>query len=155
MRVALRGEIDENTDFSALVRALRGEVELDLAGITRINSCGVREWVNFMRRLEAVSALWFARCSPVVVRQLNTIYNFRGAARVRSFLAPYVCESCHLDEHKLLEVAEYFAHRPLHVPRFLCQRCGGPMVFDELPERYLAFLSEQPREVSDRPRRSG
>jgi hypothetical protein len=165
LRVALRGEIDENADFSELRATLRGNVELSLEGITRINSCGVREWVNFVRGLEGVRALWFARCSPPVVLQLNTIYNFRGRARVSSFMAPYVCEACHGDEYKLLDVAEHFgdlyghpARHSLaggdsarsarltdwraHVPAFRCRRCGGVMVFDELPERYLSFLSE-------------
>lgn len=155
MQVELRGEIDENADFSELRQALRGDVELGLEGITRINSCGVREWVNFVRGLDAVRVLWFSRCSPVVVLQLNTIYNFRGRARVLSFMAPYVCESCHSDEYKLLDVAEHFpelsgpparaarvADWRAHVPAFRCRRCGGVMVFDELPERYLSFLSE-------------
>jgi hypothetical protein len=165
LRVALRGEIDENADFSELHATLRGNVELSLEGITRINSCGVREWVNFVRGLEAVRALWFARCSPPVVLQLNTIYNFRGRARVSSFMAPYVCEACNGDEYKLLDVAKHFGDQighsgrhsladgdsarsarvadwRAHVPAFRCRRCGGVMVFDELPERYLSFLSE-------------
>ncbi|MDB4968950.1 MAG: hypothetical protein JWN44_4639 [Myxococcales bacterium] len=142
LRVELRGEIDENADFSELRQTLRGNIELRLEGITRINSCGVREWVNFVRGLEGVRSLWFARCSPPVVLQLNTIYNFRGRARVSSFMAPYVCEACHTDEYKLLDVAEHFPDRRAHVPAFRCKKCGGVMVFDELPERYLSFLSE-------------
>ena len=142
----LRGEVNENADLAELRRQLRGDVELDLEGVARINSCGVREWVNFVRTLE-VKSLRFARCSPTVVLQLNTIYNFRGVARVKSFLAPYVCETCHVDEYKLLDTAEHFSEPsavvPQHVPAFRCARCGGVMTFDELPERYLAFLGEK------------
>jgi hypothetical protein len=141
--VELRGEIDENADFSELRQNLRGDVELDLESVSRINSCGVREWVNFVRNLERVRSLSFTRCSPPVVLQLNTIYNFRGPAVVRSFLAPYVCEACHVDEYKLLDVVEHFPDRQYNrVPAFLCRRCGGVMMFDELPERYLSFLAE-------------
>jgi len=149
LRVELRGEIDENADFSDPKRTLRGNVELLLEGVTRINSCGVREWVNFIRGLDAVGALAFARCSPPVVLQLNTIFNFRGRARVRSFVAPYVCEVCRADEYKLLEVAKHFPDRQAQVPGFLCRRCGGVMVLDELPERYLSFLAET--ELGDPP----
>lgn len=149
LQIELRGEIDENADFSELGHTLRGDVELTLEAITRINSCGVREWVNFMRGLTQVRTLWFVRCSPPVVLQLNTIFNFRGRARVRSFLAPYVCEACHADEYKLLDVDEHFPDRRAHVPAFRCRRCGGVMVFDELPERYLSFLAEA--ELSDLP----
>src|ERR1700761_3070041 len=153
LHVELRGEIDENADFSELRQTLRGDVELGLEGVTRINSCGVREWVNFVRGLNEVRTLWFVRCSPPVVLQLNTIFNFRGRARVRSFLAPYVCEACHADEYKLLDVDEHFPDRRAHVPAFRCRRCGGVMVFDELPERYLSFLAEA--ELSDPPSEGG
>jgi hypothetical protein len=143
LRVQLRGEINENADFTELGRQLRGDVTLLLDGITRINSCGVREWVNFVRDLN-VDSLVFARCSPTVVTQLNAIYNFRGAAQVESFLAPYVCETCHVDEYKLLLTVEHFPDAHMrHVPAFRCARCGGVMTFDELPERYLAFLGEK------------
>src|SRR5207248_5486228 len=70
LRVQLRGEINENADFTELGRQLHGDVTLLLDGITRINSCGVREWVNFVRDLH-VESLVFARCSPTVVNQLN------------------------------------------------------------------------------------
>ena len=108
-----------------LLRAARGSCAatstLTLDGITRINSCGVREWVNFVRDLQACDSLWFARCSPTVVMQLNTIYNFRGARGWSSFLAPYVCEACHVDEYKLLDVAEHF---PDSAPR-TCRRSAA------------------------------
>ena len=144
LSVEIKGEINENADFSELRRQLYGDVVLQLDGISRINSCGVREWVNFVRGLDAVGSLYFARCSPTVVLQLNTIYNFRGRARVVSFLAPYVCEVCHVDEYKLLDVNEHF-HDRQHpsVPAFRCERCGGVLMFDELPERYFSFLAEE------------
>ena len=142
--VTMTGEVDENSDFSQLLEQLSGDTVFELRHISRINSCGVREWVNFVRELNTVTTLRFARCSPTVVLQLNTIYNFRGQARVISFLAPYVCEACHVDEYKLLDVAEHFADRgSLLVPAFRCARCSGVMMFDELPERYLSFLSEE------------
>jgi hypothetical protein len=144
--VHLRGEIDENADLSELKGALVDDAELDLEGISRINSCGVREWVNFVRDL-SVQSLRFERCSPTVVLQLNTIYNFRGRARVTSFFAPYACELCHSDEVRLLRVEDHFPDRAarLHprLPTFRCAGCGGPLLFDELPERYLAFLAEE------------
>src|SRR5690606_38245911 len=49
--VEFHGEIDENVDFTELRRALKGAVDFNLRDIRRINSCGVREWVNFVREL--------------------------------------------------------------------------------------------------------
>lgn len=136
--VELAGQLDEKADLAPLAPALSGAVELQLAGIQRVNSTGVRTWVNFIHALPSVTELTFSRCSPAIVTQLNTIYNFRGPARVRSLLAPYVCEACGIEETRLLDAAA--ARGPL--PAFACARCGGPMEFDDLPERYLSFLRE-------------
>jgi DNA-directed RNA polymerase subunit RPC12/RpoP len=72
------------------------------------------------------------------------IYNFRGNARVRSFFAPYVCESCGHEEEKLLDVQSQFPTGNAHsVPDYQCEHCGAQMEFDDLPERYLSFLTEE------------
>ena len=110
----------------------------------------MREWVNFVRELEGVRTLWFSRCSPPVVLQLNTIYNFRGRARVSSFLAPYVCEACHGDEYKLLDVAEHFPDRRAHVAgvplRSLRRRHGVRRAARALPVVPVGGGAERPLE---------
>ena len=137
------GEIDENSDFAELRRRLKGAVVFHIADVRRINSCGVREWVNFVRDLPSVTDLTFTHCSPAIVTQLNMIYNFRGRAGVRSFFAPYICEGCGHEEEKLLDVQSQFPSGNVgDVPDFKCEQCGEPMEFDDLPERYLSFLSE-------------
>jgi hypothetical protein len=141
--VEFTGEIDENADFSELRRQLKGSVVFKLGEVRRINSCGVREWVNFVRDLPDVGELTFSHCSPAIVTQLNMIYNFRGSAVVRSFFAPYICESCNLEEEKLLDVETDFPGRQIdRVPDYSCAKSGEPMEFDDLPERYLSFLTE-------------
>jgi hypothetical protein len=140
--VEFTGEIDENADFGELRRRLKGPVVFHLAEVRRINSCGVREWVNFVRDLPGVTELTFTHCSPAIVTQLNMIYNFRGAAKVRSFYAPYVCDQCGHEDEKLLDVQNQFPSGPHKVPDYACEQCGAPMEFDDLPERYLSFLNE-------------
>jgi len=137
------GEVDENADFAELKGRLKGPVVFHLGEVRRINSCGVREWVNFVRDLPQVSELTFSHCSPAIVTQLNMIYNFRGPARVRSFLAPYVCERCNREEERLLDVRQHFPRGDLtHLPAFRCEKCQAQLEFDDIPERYLAFLAE-------------
>ena len=137
------GEIDENADFADLRRRLRGPVAFMLGEVRRINSCGVREWVNFVRDLPHVTELTFSHCSPAIVTQLNMIYNFRGRAKIRSFCAPYVCDACGREEEQLIDVPSQAgaAGRP-SLPTFACPDCGATMEFDDLPERYLSFLAE-------------
>ncbi len=145
--VEISGEIDENADFTELRRRLKGAVVFQLGEVRRINSCGVREWVNFVRELAVpgpggVPDLTFTHCSPAIVTQLNMIYNFRGQAKVRSFMAPYVCPECDHEEEKLLDVATHFPGRTRVPPEFSCARCSARLEFDDLPERYLSFLND-------------
>ncbi len=135
--VELSGEIDETADFAGLRRRLRGPVVFVLAGVRRVNSCGVREWIEFVRGLDSVT---FVACSTAFVAQLNTIYNFRGPAKVRSFFAPYRCTRCGREEEKLLLVATHFPGRSRKPPEFGCDRCSAPMELDDVPVRYLSFL---------------
>ena len=138
------GEIDENADFADLRRRLRGQVVFHLAEVRRINSCGVREWVNFVRDLPGVTDLTFTHCSPAIVTQLNMIFNFKGASKIRSFLAPYVCNDCGHEEDKLLDVQTHFPDGEFtQVPDFECAKCSSAqMEFDDMPERYLGFLQD-------------
>ncbi len=137
------GEIDEYVDFAELRRKLSGHVVFHLGEVSRINSAGVREWVNFVRDLPSVSDLTFSHCSPAIVAHLNMIYNFRGEAAIRSFYAPYVCDACDREDEKLLDVKVQFPNgSPDDLPEVSCEGCGEPMEFDDLPERYLSFLVE-------------
>lgn len=142
VRVEFAGDMDENSSFGELKRKLNGHVTFSLAGVRRINSCGVREWVNFVRELPTVQQLEFEDCSTAIVSQLNMIYNFKGKARIKSFFAPYICESCGREEEKLLDIARHFPSRDRKVPPFPCEKCGAMMDFDDIPERYLSFLNE-------------
>src|SRR3954452_7833561 len=88
-RVFISGEMTENGDFGALLKQLPpGALVLDLVGVKRINSCGVREWVAFIAGLRG-RELVLEHCSVSIVNQLNMISAFRGEARVRSVFAPY------------------------------------------------------------------
>src|SRR6478672_10370794 len=90
--IALTGELTENANLGSLLEKLKGSTVFDLSGIRRINSPGVREWINFVNALKIPFVL--QRCSIPFVNQLNMISNFRGQGEVRSVFAPYYCGSC-------------------------------------------------------------
>ena len=105
-KVVVSGEITEETDFGPILDVTGGVILIDLAGVSRINSCGVREWLNFVAALQARGRrLVLERCAPVIVTQLNTIYNFTGGGHVRSVLGPYYCASCDREENHLIDLA--------------------------------------------------
>jgi DNA-directed RNA polymerase subunit RPC12/RpoP len=115
-----------------------GKVVFDLAGVEQINSCGVREWIYFTRNLAEVDrGFELARCSPAVVRQLNTISNFRGNGSVRSVMLPYYCAGCRREEYTFLDLSgEGDREIAEEIP---CPRCGKAMEFDDIPDTYLSF----------------
>ena len=140
--VELFGDFDETADLRDLASALHGPVAIDLGGIRRINSAGVREWIEFVRDLPHVTELHLVGCSKVSVAQLNLIENFRGPARVDSFWAPYSCR-CGNEREILLEAHDRFGGPGLPTaPPVLCD-CGQIMELDELPDRYFLFLADR------------
>lgn len=140
----LEGVLDEQAapvlaQLSADLNASQS-IELDVGGLRRINSLGVRAWVDFMRTL-GERPVTFRRCSPSFVEQMNTVSDFRGHARVVSFLAPYVCESSGTTFFEELTVGkDVSADNFEGIGRRSCKECPEPLVFDDLPERYLQFL---------------
>ncbi len=140
--VTLEGDIDENAGLFDLMPVLTGSVVLDLAGVNRINSAGVREWVNFIRDADPhTDHLALAKCSPAIVMQMNMIANFRGNAEVLSFFAPLVCPACDREQDEMIEASpEIVSGLPDHIPDFTCADCGTVLELDDIPERYFAFL---------------
>jgi anti-anti-sigma regulatory factor len=136
---ALSGEVTENTDFAPLVREDCETMILDLAGVARINSCGVREWITFVNSLaSAGKKIVMERCSVPVVHQLNMVSNFRGGAEIHSAFAPYFCASCQAEHTRLIDLHDPAARRSLE-DEVKCPICAAPMEFDDLPDSYLAF----------------
>ena len=142
--VKLGGVIDEDNELSDLVDKIpTGTAVIDLGEIERINSCGVRDWVNWLSKLEnngTRSVL--VECSPAIVAQINLVNNFTGNGVVKSFYVPYFCPEC--DEEKVLLVEATDMGPPPHEPPTCrCDECDLVMDFDDMPDSYFAFLSNQ------------
>jgi anti-anti-sigma regulatory factor len=101
--VEMLGDFDETADLRELASVLRGRIAIDLGGVRRFSSAGVREWIHFVRSLPQGTDLSLVGCSTASVTQLNLIDNFRGPARVESFWAPYSCTACGAEREVLLE----------------------------------------------------
>jgi len=142
--VKLGGVIDEDNELADLIDKIPpGTAVIDLGEIERINSCGVRDWVNWLSKLEnngARSVL--VECSPAIVAQINLVNNFTGSGVVKSFYVPYFCPEC--DEEKVLLVEATDMGPPPHEPPTCrCDECDLVMDFDDMPDSYFAFLSNQ------------
>jgi anti-anti-sigma regulatory factor len=143
-QLVLAGSIDESANLIDLVaRARGGQLVLDLAGITFINSLGVRDWI----RMQAAAQLRgvhveLRRVAEVIVHQLNMIIATRGSAIVSSFFAPYACDRCGREDSLLVDAITFGPQlAALEPPPMMCPECGSRMAFNDFPERYFSFLA--------------
>lgn len=134
----LSGIITESAEFSPLLESVTGRVRLDLSGIRRINSSGVREWIRFIEALSDGREVLLERCAVPIVQQLNMISNMAGRGHVVSVMLPYYCGECDEEITVLCELGDKVPDLAESLP---CARCGGSMEFDEIPENYLSFAA--------------
>lgn len=142
--VKLSGVIDEDNELADVNDKIpSGTAVIDLGEVERINSCGVRDWVNWLSQIEANNTkVVLVECSPAIVAQINLVNNFTGSGIVKSFYVPYFCPEC--DEEKVLLVESADMGPPPHEPPVCrCDECDLVMDFDDMPDSYFAFLSNQ------------
>jgi hypothetical protein len=143
-RLVLTGRLDESVRLEGEAPKWAARtVVLESAGITAINSLGIREWMHLMARLTAAGAtVVHERCAEALIEQMSFIPAVRGGGTVRSFHAPYICPSCHHEASMLIDVAVHGdGLREMQAPGLPCERCGSPMELADLPERLFAFIS--------------
>ncbi len=137
--ISLSGVVDESADLSFFER-LSGPVRINMRGVRRINSYGVRAWIEAVRSLPPEIVVELVECPPPVIDQINMVAGFLGRGRVASFYAPMACERCGHERDQLFGVTEYRASGRL--PDVKCPQCGEIMQIDDLEEHYLLFARD-------------
>jgi hypothetical protein len=139
--VTLTGVIDENADL-ALINTLGGRpARFNMKAVRRINSYGVRSWMDAIRRIPSDTDVVFVQCPPPVIDQCNMVSGFLGHGRLESFFAPMTCPEC---DEQLDQLFETQACRDNggKLPVTPCPRCNRPMEVDDLEEQYLLFVRD-------------
>jgi anti-anti-sigma regulatory factor len=142
--VEVTGAIDEHAQLVPLLaHAKSGRLVLDLAGITFINTIGVREWVRMQQAAEAAGLrVELRRVAEIIIHQMNIVPAARGVSIVTSFYAPYECEDCNREEDCLIDVTVHGAALSrMQPPPMPCSKCKREMQFADPPELYLAFFA--------------
>ena len=139
----LKGILDEDNLLANLLSQIQGRLLLiDMAEIDRINSCGVRDWVNWLNQIQALGiAVILLRCSPAVVSQANMVTNFAADAFIHSFFAPYVHPDTGDEQSVLIFTEDIRQNLPVRAPKIYNEQ-GEELEFDEFEESYFAFISD-------------
>jgi hypothetical protein len=143
--VGITGKLAEGFKGRETARELSGVVVLDLIGVERVTSYGVREWLSFLEELTPrVQQLFLVRCSEAVVAQLGMIRGFTGKGVVLSCLAPFTC-SCGAQCNGLMDMRLHGREIARgEVPSPVCPACGNENTqFDDDPRAYFVFQSDR------------
>ncbi len=132
------GTIDEDADFSVVGELKSSKIIFDLESISFINSCGIREWVDFIEKIPPDTEITYIKCPQIFVEQMNMVKGMVPAqAEVESFYAPYYSEKLDQVFSILLMTKEIKNMRP---PEQSDKETGELLEFDDIEEQYFSFL---------------
>ncbi|MBA3392484.1 MAG: hypothetical protein H0T89_07570 [Deltaproteobacteria bacterium] len=142
------GTIDEAFEGKKLGTSTAGDVlVVDLGGVKKISSFGIREWVDFIGTAsKQVRSVILIECAPKVVDQLNMVANFAGTGQVFSFYAPFRCDYCDSEHRVLLQLdRDHAAIKSMKLADRPCPTCKDSMYFDEDGATFFSYVLGQDR----------
>jgi hypothetical protein len=140
--VILAGSIDEDADFTQLNLAGAGQIEIGMAGLKSINSCGIREWIKWLSTAPAAS-ITFKECPKVIVDQINMVDGFLpGNAKVHSFFVPYYNDEAGSEKNVLFRFGTEFTENTVSPPEEVRDEDGNAMEMDVIESKYFKFIKK-------------
>ncbi len=139
--VKLAGHIDEDATFNGLDLNGAQKVVLELEGVTAINSCGIREWIKWIRTAPNGAAIVYKKCPKVIVDQINMVAGFLpDNGKVESFFVPYYSDESGNEKMILFQEGKEFKGGELFPPPEVKDEAGAQMEMDVIEAKYFKFL---------------
>ncbi len=137
----LGGLVDEQFPMGVFHDA-RGVVVVDMSGIRRVTSFGIREWIQQIGRVQC-SHLYFVNVPSYVMAQFGMVAGFGGPrGQILSYFAPYICGKCGRERDRLFDRRTDSDVDCVETPpKMACKDCEGQMEFDDVPEFYREALA--------------
>lgn len=141
----LSGEVNEDKNLlDALKVPGTLQLHMNCKGIRRINSVGVKTWIQFFSALRTQKVqLCFFECSPCLIQQANLFPKFLMRDEVKSLYAPFICEACGKESNHLFRAEEIKRENFDQILKAPCDHCSSQSTFDDDPEEYFQFLLEE------------
>ncbi|MCB0366529.1 MAG: hypothetical protein H6624_18390 [Bdellovibrionaceae bacterium] len=139
------GQIDEDANFSGVDFGSASSIVLDLDKVASINSCGIREWIKWIRTAPSGSAITYRNCPKVIVDQINMVAGFLpDNGTVESFYVPYYCEESGNEKMILFRKGVEFKDGGEVLPPgdVKCDESGEEMEMDVIEAKYFKFLQK-------------
>ena len=143
LKVEVTGSIDEDAVFTGITFNIDGinKVRFDFSKCETINSCGVREWIKFVKSVPTGRTIIYAEAPYFIVDQINMVANFlpKGAI-VESIFVPYFCPGCQNQSMTLFLKSKEYKDNKLAAPEVKCDKCQAVMEMDVIEAKYFRFL---------------
>lgn len=148
VELKLSGSLDEDANFDSVPKNKKQLLIIDLEDLKLINSCGIREWIKWIRTLAPEVEVQICKCPKFVVDQINILQGFLPPkSLVLSFYVPYFCEECSLEKKQLFERGVHFKEHTRDQPVFVdyqlevrCDQCKTAMIMDIITTKFFKFL---------------
>ncbi len=138
--IGVVGALDEDSVFPTLELSGIKIVELDFENMAMINSCGIRDWIAWLREIPEKIQLIYKSCPVNLIDQINMVEGLvRTGSEIRSFYVPYYCEACDfISNHIVTSAGSWKNFRPAELGK--CQKCGQNVEIDVIESKYFKFL---------------
>ena len=137
--IKLSGQIDEDATFSSITTDDSQSLFFDFNDITLINSCGVREWINFIDSIGPQTTITYKNCPQIVIEQINMVHGFiKKGTKIESFYAPYYSEAEDRVEKVLLTTQDIINGK---APTKHSES-GEELEFDAIEAQYFQFIQQ-------------
>jgi hypothetical protein len=143
LKVSLSGHIDEDASFAALSLDGASKVIVELDKVTAINSCGIREWIKWIRTAPPTAQIIYRQCPKVIVDQINMVAGFLPAnGKVESFYVPYYSDASGDEKMVLFKEGVEFKGNEVFPPGEVKDNSGEVMEMDVIEAKYFKFLQK-------------
>ena len=142
--IKFTGHIDEDAQFTGLELEGAGKVVIDLDSVSAINSCGIREWIKWIRTAPEGAEVVYKNCPKVIVDQINMVAGFLpDNGKVESFYVPYYSDDTGNEKMILFCDGKEFRSGEVYPPEEVKDdESGEEMEMDVIEAKYFRFLKK-------------
>lgn len=137
------GNIDENASFTGAILDGVKHLVIDLESVKAINSCGIRDWIQWLKTSPNDIKIEYRNCPKVIVDQINMIKGFLPQnTTVESFYVPYYSPDSDKEKMVLYRKGVDFKSDSVDVQEtYKDPETNEEFELDVIAEKYFKFIS--------------